>query len=954
MRTGIFKINQSSAEGAGSGRTLSILKSVSAYLGLAVAAAGLIVIAGWAYDIAELKSISPAFVSMKANAAICFILIGLALWMRPDGSSLLTRTRKYLSAIFTAIVIAVGLLVLSEYIFGWDAGIDQAIFREPAGALGTVYPGRIVLTAALSFVLAGLAMLPLIFKKADKYAIPQYLALVGLIISLVAIIGYGYGLRVFLGPVNLTPLPLITALAFLLLFSGILLADLHHGPVAVFLGRRAGSVMLWITLPVVLLFVILFDWLQLFSEQQGTYSIEFSAGVFTVADITMVTLVLVIIAIFLNRLDRRRWEAEEKLRRLNIQLEQDLTKTQRFLSTVLQHAPSPIAVLTPDGHYLTVNKAWEEFNRISADRAIGHSYEELFPVQVAAERREADEQILDNLTPLMLERKLDTPQGERYFTVVKFPLLDSRGEVEAIANISMDITGRKRAENDLRRVARALKTLSECNQSVIHADNEQELIEGICRNIVDVGGYCLAWVGYAEDDTHKNISPVAFYGAETVSPDSINLAWMDNEPGRTPVGLAIRTGETCVVTDIGRSETFAPWRRMAMENGCASAVALPLINERAFGALVIYSHEIAAFDEEEVRLLKELADDLAYGITAIRTRARRREAEGLIESNEIYYRSLIESSTDLVNVLDADGTLRFASPSSLELLGFAPEEVMGRNMADFMHPDDLPRVIDALSQLSSNAAGLVVEVRLLHKDGRWVIFSSRGRLLPDIRPGMRVVINSHDISGRLQTQQELSESYSKLQTSLSKTIDLLAAITEKRDPYTAGHQKRVTDLATAMAREMGLAESRVNAIAMAGTIHDLGKLNVPADLLNKPGKLSNMEFEVVKIHPDTAFDIIKVVDFPEPVADIVHQHHERMDGSGYPLGLKGEGILLESRILAVADVVEAMASHRPYRPALGLDKALEEIRGNKGRLYDEDAVNACLRVFDRGYNFQES
>jgi HD-GYP domain-containing protein (c-di-GMP phosphodiesterase class II) len=219
---------------------------------------------------------------------------------------------------------------------------------------------------------------------------------------------------------------------------------------------------------------------------------------------------------------------------------------------------------------------------------------------------------------------------------------------------------------------------------------------------------------------------------------------------------------------------------------------------------------------------------------------------------------------------------------------------------------------------------------------------------------MKVVINSHDISGLLQTQQDLSESYDKLQTNLSKTIDLLAAITEKRDPYTAGHQKRVTDLASVIAREMGLAESRVNAISMAGTIHDLGKINVPADLLNKAGKLSNMEFAVIQTHPDTAFDIIKVIDFPAPIADIVHQHHERMDGSGYPLGLKGEGILLESRILAVADVVEAMASHRPYRPALGLDKALEEITGNKGRLYDEDVVNACLRVFDRGYAFQES
>ncbi|MGA9049723.1 MAG: HD domain-containing phosphohydrolase [Dehalococcoidia bacterium] len=954
MRAGIFKIYQSSADEAGSDGSVRLLKTISAYIGLAVVAIGLIVIAGWAYDLAYLKSISPVYVSMKANAAICFILIGLALWMLPDGAHLLPGVRKYLSAIFAAIVIFVGLLVLSEYIFGWDAGIDQAIFREPAGAVGTVYPGRIVLTAAFSFVLAGLAMLPLTFRKSDKYAVPQYMSMLGLIISLVAVIGYVYGLRQFLGPVNLTPMPLITALAFLLFFTGILLADARHGPISVFVGKRAGSLMLWITLPVVLLFVVLFDWLQLFVGQQGTYSNEFSAGVFTVADITVTTLVLVLIAVYLNHLDRRRWEAEEKLRRLNIQLEQDLTKTQLFLSSVLKHAPSPISVLTPDGHYLIVNKAWEEFNNIKADRAIGHNYEELFPASIAKERRESDEQVVNTLEYQMLERKLNTPEGERCFTVVKFPLLDDQGEVEAIANISTDMTDKKRAENDLRRVARALKTLSECNQSVLHADTELSLIEDICRKIVDVGEYRLAWVGYAEDNINKSIRPLASYGNMTVSPDSINLVWTENEPGHTPAGLAIRTGTTCVVTDIGHSQTFDAWRRMAVENGCASAVAFPLINQKAFGALVIYSPEIVAFDEEEVGLLKELADDLAYGITAIRTRNQRREAEKMIESNEIYYRSLIESSTDLVNVLDADGTVRYASPSSVELLGYPPEEVLGMNLADFMHTDDILVASDALSQLSSNAAGLIVEVRLRHKDGHWVTFSSRGRLLPDIRPGMRVVINSHDISARLQAQKDLSESYNKLQTNLSKTIDLLVAITEKRDPYTAGHQKRVTDLACAIAREMGLADSRVSAISMAGTIHDLGKINVPADLLNKPGKLSNMEFAVVKIHPDTAFDIIKVVDFPAPIADIVHQHHERMDGSGYPLGLHGEEILLESRILAVADVVEAMASHRPYRPALGLDKALEEIKGNKGGLYDEDVVNTCLRVFDRGFRFQEN
>jgi HD-GYP domain-containing protein (c-di-GMP phosphodiesterase class II) len=153
---------------------------------------------------------------------------------------------------------------------------------------------------------------------------------------------------------------------------------------------------------------------------------------------------------------------------------------------------------------------------------------------------------------------------------------------------------------------------------------------------------------------------------------------------------------------------------------------------------------------------------------------------------------------------------------------------------------------------------------------------------------------------------------------------------------------------------MKLEDTRIDQLRMAATIHDIGKMNVPSDILSKPGELSKMEFELVKTHPQHGYDTIKVMDFPCSVAQAVLQHHERLDGSGYPNQLKGEDTLLEAKILAVADVVEAMVSHRPYRPALGLDKALEEITGNKGKLYDEDVVNACLRVFDRGYNFQEN
>ena len=197
----------------------------------------------------------------------------------------------------------------------------------------------------------------------------------------------------------------------------------------------------------------------------------------------------------------------------------------------------------------------------------------------------------------------------------------------------------------------------------------------------------------------------------------------------------------------------------------------------------------------------------------------------------------------------------------------------------------------------------------------------------------------------------------KLVQNLRKTVEgiinAIAATVEARDPYTAGHQKRVADLAASIAREMRLSEHQIEGIRMAGTIHDLGKVQVPAEILSKPGKISDLEYGIIKTHPQVGFDLLKGIEFPWPITKMVLQHHEKMDGSGYPHGLKGDEILLDARILAVADVVEAISSHRPYRPALGIEKGLDQIVQDKGTLLDPVVVEACLIVFEQGYKLLE-
>jgi HD-GYP domain-containing protein (c-di-GMP phosphodiesterase class II) len=234
-------------------------------------------------------------------------------------------------------------------------------------------------------------------------------------------------------------------------------------------------------------------------------------------------------------------------------------------------------------------------------------------------------------------------------------------------------------------------------------------------------------------------------------------------------------------------------------------------------------------------------------------------------------------------------------------------------------------------------------LRVTNKAGKeiWVAVSSVAIMWESGPATLNFV---RDITLQKKAENELNETVSKLRKITGATIQAMAQTIEVRDPYTAGHQRRVADLARAIASAMGLTNDRIDGIRMAGAIHDIGKISVPAEILSKPGLLSPIEFSLIKTHSQVGYDILKDIDFPWDIAGMVLQHHERMDGSGYPNGLSGEQIMLEARIIAVADVVEAMASHRPYRPAVGMDKALEEISTRKGQIYDPDVVSTCLKV----------
>ena len=218
------------------------------------------------------------------------------------------------------------------------------------------------------------------------------------------------------------------------------------------------------------------------------------------------------------------------------------------------------------------------------------------------------------------------------------------------------------------------------------------------------------------------------------------------------------------------------------------------------------------------------------------------------------------------------------------------------------------------------------------------------RAIRQVHSGKVVIGESIKSKTRLDHGQKTGKNIDVSKAIFEETIQAMATTVEMRDPYTAGHQRRVTKLAIAIADEMGLSEDQISGLRLAGLVHDIGKTRVPVEILTNPTRLSGAEFSIIKTHPLVGYDILKTINFPQPVAIIVYQHHERLDGSGYPDGVSSDEIRLEARILAVADVVEAMSSHRPYRPAIGLDKALLEISEQKGVLYDSKVVEACIEI----------
>ena len=586
--------------------------------------------------------------------------------------------------------------------------------------------------------------------------------------------------------------------------------------------------------------------------------------------------------------------------------EQELRESQRHHQRLVEHAPVAIAIHDAEGRIEFANPAAAQLaGLIYPGQMVGRSVFELVPSEAETRVRGLIEAILNRgehvrEAPAEIHR-LDGTTAWVEVTAIPWTFDGAR----RVLMLLSDLSEFRRTEAELRDSEERFRALSNSAQDAIV--------------VMDDSGRVVFW----------NEASTRIFG---LSPDEAK----DKDFAQLILRADYRATFSAAFAD------FAKSGRGAL---IGSTVELPALR-RDGSALPVE----ASFSAVNLK-------GRWHAIGLVRDVSARKQSEQALRESEERYRRLFNNTADAVYVhsLADDGRPGHfieVNDVACSALGYTREELLSMDVGDICLPAARKGLVELMGQLGGeqhvtfetehqdrNGQAIPVEV---HAHG----FELHGR--------RAVLCVTHNISERRQAELERRDNAERLSSALQETIRAIARTIETRDPYTAGHQQRVAELASAIGDELGLSSEALDGIRLGAMIHDIGKIAVPAEILNRPGRLTAAEVEIIKGHSQVGYDIMAEVDLPWPVADMILQHHERLDGSGYPRGLRGEQIIIEARIIAVADVVEAMASHRPYRPGLGIDSALQEILDGRGRVYDAGAVDACVMLFrERGFAFQD-
>jgi len=573
-------------------------------------------------------------------------------------------------------------------------------------------------------------------------------------------------------------------------------------------------------------------------------------------------------------------------------------------------APLPYQSLDGDGCVLDINAHWTEFSGYTAHEAVGRPYTDFVP-----------------------EQHLD-------FFYETFALFSQQGFLNGHDCFF------RRKDGSIRNVLIYGRMVPTENGAISH-----------CM-LVDVTAHRETERLLAESEERFrnlfNLAPnpiVVHDGSELVLANSAAAGFLGYESAAALVGTPVMN----LVDDSSRREVADRVKRMLTED-----VVVPLAEEaflRKDGQVVHGDTVASPVVIGGKRLIQVAAIDLEA----------RKKVEGALQESEERYRQLFDHSADGIVVHDGQRVM-FANPAQLRFMGFEPDaDVTGLSIIESVHPDSRGAVIARIRQLAETGGDTSpLAVRLTRSNGS--IWEAEVTTTSLAIEGQRVLQTTfRDLTERNRTEVELAryraelerlveertQSLVRVRAELESVTAVIARTVELRDPYTAGHQRRVAELSVALARQMGMSPEETDSINVAAAIHDIGKVSVPAEILSKPGRFSALEYELVKTHALAGYEIVASAQLGGSVAEMVGQHHERLDGSGYPYGLKAEHLLPGSCVLMVADVVEAMSSHRPYRPAMGSAAALEEIRRGRGSRYAPEVVDACEQLLIGGFRFSD-
>jgi|GEM_PF-149360 len=574
--------------------------------------------------------------------------------------------------------------------------------------------------------------------------------------------------------------------------------------------------------------------------------------------------------------------------------QKELAVSEEKYRSILENMQEGYYEVDLDGNTTFANDAMCRIQGFSREEIIGMNNRQYTDPETAKRVYQEFNEVYNTEKPgKTSEHEIIRKDGSKIWIEASIALRKDRsGNKIGFKGIVRDITERKKAEEELRKKHKELETMIEASPIMIYFKDTQNKFIRVNRALLEATGLAREEI---EGKSNEEVNPKQ--AAHYLQEDKEIIA-----TGKPKIGtyeeIKTRKGRKVLLTD------KVPYR------------------------------------DKEGNIIGVIG--FSVDITA------QKKAQDALRESEEKYRKLVENAQEGVYQSTADGKYLTMNPAFARILGYDSVEELMQSVEDisrqlYVQPQDRQRLLKLVEKYGS-VADFETEFYRKNKTRVWLSVSmhavrdARGEIL--YYQGM-----AQDISEKKKMDAERKENLQKLRKALGATINAMAVTVETRDPYTAGHQRRVADLARAIATEMKLSSDKIDAVRMASVIHDIGKISIPSEILTKPTQLSDLEYNLIKTHPSSGHAILKDIEFPWPIARIVLEHHERIDGSGYPCGLKGDEILLESRIVAVADVVEAISSHRPYRAAQGIEAGLEEIEKNKGRLYDAQAVDACLRLF---------